>query len=68
MDEVELITKYASIYQSKLKALNLDHNEVEKNLNEWIKDKLQYVKDNPDIKEKEFINYMIDSIERRVLR
>ena len=68
MDEVELITKYASIYQSKLKALGLDHNEVEKNLNEWIKDKLQYLKDNPDIKEKEFINYMMDSIEERKLR
>ena len=55
MSEKEnILIKYARIYEKELKENGLDDNEIERRLNEWIKDLLNYYRENPDISDEEF--------------
>lgn len=55
MSEKEnILIKYARIYEKELKENQLDDNEIERRLNEWIKDLMNYYTEHPDISDKEF--------------
>lgn len=54
--KIDIITDYAIKYQHKLKQEINDPNEIERKLNEWIKDALKYVEENPNITEMQLID------------
>jgi len=59
MSDVEnLIVKYAKLYENKLKKQNYSHNEIEKMVNEWIKNALNLCKDNPNLTVIDFENIL----------
>ena len=55
MSEKEnILIRYARIYEKELKENQLDDNEIERRLNDWIKDLMNYYTKHPDMSDEEF--------------
>ena len=63
-----IIIEYGEKYERELKTLYYKQNERDKILNEWIKDKLHFVKNNPNVTEDELINYILEYNKERTLK
>ena len=56
-----IIIKNGEKYERELKSLYYTQSERDRLLNQWIKDKLEFCKNNPNVTEKELIDYINDS-------
>lgn len=57
-DKENVIVRCAKIYESVLVSQNYTYTEIEKLLNEWIKNALEYSKEHPELTEKELETYL----------
>ena len=57
-DKENIIARCARIYESVLASQNYTYTEIEKLLNEWIKNALEYSKEHPELTEKELETYL----------
>ena len=53
-----IIIEYGEKFERELKTLCYTQSERDRMLNEWIKDKLGFCKNNPNVTEEELINYI----------
>ena len=58
-DKENIIVRCARMYELKLETQKYDHNEIEKMLNEWIKNALEYSSKHPELTEKELEEYLL---------
>ena len=63
-----IITYYGRDYERALKISGHTQGEIERLLNEWIIDKLKFVKNNPKVNKEDLINYIEYCNEERKLR
>ena len=56
-----IIIKNGEKYERELKSLYYTQSERDRLLNQWIKDKLEFCKNNPNVTEQELIDYINDS-------
>lgn len=57
-DKENIIARCARIYESVISCQNYTHTEIEKLLNEWIKNALEYSKEHPELSKDELEKYL----------
>ena len=57
-DKENAIVRCAKIYESALASQNYTYTEIEKLLNEWIKNALEYSKEHPELSKDELEKYL----------
>lgn len=53
-----IIIKYGEKFERELKSLYYTQSERDRMLNNWIKDKLEFCKNNPNVSEDDLIKYI----------